>query len=71
MKIKYRCSMVAGLIVMTTASCKEDATTEKDADKPAPEKTAEATTKAAPAEAEKPAVVAPSAYYIMFKGDGG
>ena len=61
--------MVAGLISMTAISCSEKTTTETDADTTAPEKTEE-TAEAAP-ETGDAEVAAASAYYVMFKGDGG
>lgn len=64
--------MVAGLFVLVTTSCSEKKTTETDAAKAKSEETAEAKS---PDAAEDPSDVAPeaapSAYYVMFKGDGG
>lgn len=76
MKIKYLFSMVAGLIVLATASCKEEATTQTDGDgdKASSGETAEAATPDTPETADTPDPgpgEAPSAYYVMFKGDGG
>ena len=69
--------MVAGLIVMTTASCKEEVSAEADTE-PSVENKEEATSKSASAKSETDtpkeeaaAAAAPSAYYVMFKGDGG
>ncbi len=78
MKIKYIFSMIAGLFVLVTTSCSEKKPadsgeakpkTEKEADKKTEEKSPESE-EAAP-DAAAPAADAPSAYYVMFKGDGG
>jgi len=76
MKIKYIFSMVAGLIVLVTASCSEKTTTDSDAAEKASESTAEAVTPAAetttetPEAPEAPEATSPSAYYVMFSGKG-
>ena len=56
--------MFAGLISMATISCSEKTTTDIPAAEAAAEKIADATSITGAAEA-------PSAYYGMFKGDGG
>lgn len=65
--------MVAGLFVLVTTSCSEKKTTASDGEKAKTEKTAEAKgTEAKGTETpDVPAAAAPSAYYVMFKGDGG
>lgn len=75
MKLKYIFSMLAGLLVMTTASCKEEVSAEVDKE-PSVDNQEEASTKGASAKSttdtpeEDAAAKAPSAYYVMFKGDG-
>lgn len=64
MKLKYIFSMFAGLISMAAISCSEKTTTDIPAAEAAAEKIADATSITEAAEA-------PSAYYVMFKGDGG
>jgi hypothetical protein len=87
MKIKYIFSMIAGLLILVTTSCSEKKTTDTDAAKatseegatpaetPAetsPEAEPEVQPEAEPEEApDTSATEAPSAYYVMFKGDGG
>ena len=74
MKIKYIFSMVAGLMVLVTASCKDNATTATDGDNASSGDTAEATTPDTPETADAPDPgpgEVPSAFYVMFKGDGG
>lgn len=72
MKIKYIFSMVAGLIVLVTASCSEKTTTDSDAAEKASESTAQAVTPEAenPETPEAPVAASPSAYYVMFSGKG-
>ena len=56
--------MFAGLISMAAISCSEKTTTDIPAAEAEGEKVADATSITEAAEA-------PSAYYVMFKGDGG
>ena len=73
MKIKYIFSMVAGLLVLVTASCKEKTTTDSGpAEKPAEDiaETGTPETAPAPEKPEAPAEATPSAYYVMFSGKG-
>ncbi len=69
MKIKYIFSIVAGLMVLVTASCSEKkTTTDTEGTKAKSEETAESKS---PEATEAPSESAPAAYYVMFKGDGG
>jgi len=66
MKKKYIFSMVAGLSVMAISSCSEKTASVEEAAKEAVTSAVEKTEEVASAAAESP-----SAYYVMFKGDGG
>lgn len=72
MKLKYIFSMVAGLVVMTAISCSEKTSAEAGADEVVPDTSAEvASTNSSEATTANEGVESASAYYVMFKGDGG
>lgn len=70
MKLKYIYSMFAGLLVMTATACNEEVSAVADKEPAKEAKAEEAGTETPAADAPAPAA-APSAYYVMFKGDGG